>query len=487
MSESAKIIIKYFCDRFLELDYYPTSLKAVLDLKISKLKEIDKKSAKILKEKGYKTIRDVGDMNRSDYRKIIKKTDIDDQILKNIYISANLVSNAWNKRNTYLKKVRMKVVVAGLDFAGKTSLMNRLIHNKTYHELIDLEPTKGANVEEFQSDKLNLIMWDLGGQKRHIDQYLEEPEKFFVQVDVFLFVIDSQDDVRYDMAVDYLEDLLNILDYLDEFPYILILLNKADSDLVDDPDFQIKLEYLTDKITKLFEKQKKSWSVEIIPTSIYNVYANEPEIARSIKSIFSKDPAKQEDERISDIDLKVQKILDVNLKLMDKMATELNEIKRLLIRVLPTNVSSSLFDVPFQKVPLDFISDSEKKKKRKKESKRIPQPLEFSREMKPKKSIGLKEELLSFQLGKTTEKSEESDKSIEHDDDKPPMAPPKVETPDKLNPPPSPPKMASPPTDSGAESASQGQKSSSLGNKANLRQDIISELKDLFVKKGIAP
>jgi len=41
MSESAKTIIKYFCDRFLDIDYYPTSIKAILDLEISKLKNIE--------------------------------------------------------------------------------------------------------------------------------------------------------------------------------------------------------------------------------------------------------------------------------------------------------------------------------------------------------------------------------------------------------------------------------------------------------------
>ncbi len=41
MSESAKTIIKYFCDRFLDIDYYPTSLRAILDLEISKLKNIE--------------------------------------------------------------------------------------------------------------------------------------------------------------------------------------------------------------------------------------------------------------------------------------------------------------------------------------------------------------------------------------------------------------------------------------------------------------
>ena len=40
MSESAKAIIKYFCDRFLDIDYYPTSLKSILDLEIDKLRNI---------------------------------------------------------------------------------------------------------------------------------------------------------------------------------------------------------------------------------------------------------------------------------------------------------------------------------------------------------------------------------------------------------------------------------------------------------------
>ena len=40
MSESAKTIIKYFCDRFLDIDYYPTNLKTILDLHLDDLKNI---------------------------------------------------------------------------------------------------------------------------------------------------------------------------------------------------------------------------------------------------------------------------------------------------------------------------------------------------------------------------------------------------------------------------------------------------------------
>ncbi|KKN31368.1 hypothetical protein LCGC14_0824690 [marine sediment metagenome] len=207
----------------------------------------------------------------------------------------------------------MKVVMVGLDFAGKTSLINRLIHDYNYNEIINIEPIIGANIEEYQSKWLNLILWDLGGQKDNIVEYLESPEKFFVQLDVLIFVIDSQDDIRYNEAAHYLKDLTGILTFLNEKPYIVVLLNKVDSDIVDDPDFQIKLEYLMDKIYNIFNNSQKSWNFELIPTSIYNFYSTEPEIAKSIKRIFSKEKSERKLDTLVDIEKTLEKILNIKI------------------------------------------------------------------------------------------------------------------------------------------------------------------------------
>jgi small GTP-binding protein len=487
MSESAKTIIKYFCDRFLNLDVYPSSIKAILDLPLTELKEVSKEEAKILKKKKFKKIRDVANLKKSDFKKLLKKEAIEKKTLLNIYIAANLISNSWNKRNVYLKKVKMKVVIAGLDYAGKTSLVNKLVHNYNYMDLVNQEPTIGVNVEEFQTDQLNLILWDLGGQKRNIDEYLEEPEKFFIQVDVLIFVVDAQDDVRYEEALEYFKDLLNILDYLDEFPYILVLLNKADSDIIDDPDFQIKLEYLTDKITTLVENQEKKWNVEIIPTSIYNVYSNQPEIARSIKSIFSGKTSTEESKETVEIDFKLQKILDLNLKLTDKVVSELQEIKRILGRVLTPQMSKSLFEIPFQKVPSNFISETQKQEV--KESGSIPKPLDFLERSILEGPQNIHDELKEFSFQKRSEKEEES---------KPPMAPKKDISIKKLNPPsktqPSTSPKGStlgetpsePPLGPSSSPSSDTQDQDKFANRGNLRRQIISELKDVLVKRGIA-
>jgi len=493
MSDSAKTIIKYFCDRFLELDYYPTSIKAILDLKIGKLKDVDAQVRDSLKDLKIETIREASDLTEGEYKKLLKKKKIDDNILRNIFISSRLISNAWNKRKEYLKKPQMKVVIAGLDFAGKTSLINRLVHNYDYHDLMNLEPTKGANIEEFQSDKLNLVLWDLGGQKRHVEEYLEEPEKFFVQVDVLIFVIDSQDDVRYDDAIEYLNDLTNILEYMNEFPYVLVLLNKADSDIINDPDFQIKLEYLTDKVYSLFNKKEDSWIFEIIPTSIYNFYSNEPDIAKSIKNFFSKQ-YKKEEQNIPEIDAKLEKILDINLKLMDNISSELSEMKRLLIRISPAKVSSSLYDVPFREVPPDFVTEADKKKSGKKvpSSGKTPKPLDFSIISGLKKKKSINEELKERSISK------DHPKEPPHaPDKKPPEVPPPPEKSPKtsstdskavintkeLNPPPKPPAE-------GPETTKKPEKQLSKSElrargRAYARRDIVSELKELFKKRGI--
>lgn len=235
-----------------------------------------------------KILRDLTTISEEEFLELATPTNMDLNILNNAKVAATLIANAWTKRKEYIKKSQSKIVVAGLDYAGKTSLINRLMHDHTYGDLINLEPTIGANIQEFESDNLNLIIWDLGGQKSNLEEYIQEPEKFFIQLDVLFFVFDAQDDVRYETALKYLNDILEILEFLKEIPYILILINKVDPDIEKDPDYQIKLEYLSDKITRIFLKKPKNVNYEIIQTSIYNIYSHEPEIVKTIKNFFQK-------------------------------------------------------------------------------------------------------------------------------------------------------------------------------------------------------
>ncbi len=490
MSESAKTIIKYFCDRFLDIDYYPTSLKSILDLEISRLKNLEEEDVDKFNKIKLFNLRELSMVSASDYEKLSKKAQINNITFKKALIAAILIANSWSKRTQYLKKPKMKVVVAGLNYAGKTSLINRLINDINYNDMINLEPTIGANVEEYQSEKIDLILWDLGGQKDNIDEYLESPERFFIQVDVLIFVVDSQDDVRYIDAVKYLNDLTNILAFLNENPYFVVLLNKADSDIVKDPDFQIKVEYLTDKISDVFIKSEKSWNFDITPTSIYNFYSSELDIAKSIKNIFSKEKSEMDSSKIlPSIEDKLQKILDINLKLMDKVVVELSELKRAVVRISPSDISQSLFSVPFEKVPLDYVSDNQSLGERVKKKKKKGKPGESTKKIKKTKgAAGPPKRLKEMTAPESTEiKNAEGNKitknkiiaaktslSSSTQVRTPPMAPHTPQnsgfvTLEALKPPPPPPKTPV----------------RINGSSLSARSEIISELKDMFVKRGL--
>ncbi len=490
MSESAKTIIKYFCDRFLDIDYYPTSLSSILDLEISKLKNLEEEDIDKFKKIKLTNLRELSMVPVSDYEKLSKKAQINNITFQKALIAAILIANSWSKRNQYLKKPKMKVVVAGLSSAGKTSLINRLVNDINYNDMVNLEPTIGANVEEYQSEKIDLILWDLGGQQDNINEYIESPERFFVQVDVLIFVVDSQDDVRYVEAVKYLSDITNILAFLNENPYFVVLLNKADSDVVNDPDFQIKVEYLTDKISDVFMISEKSWNFDITPTSIYNFYSSEPDIAKSIKNIFSKEKTEMDSSKfLPNIEEKLQKILDINLKLMDKVVIELSELKRAVVRISPSDISQSLFSVPFEKVPLDYISNNqaltEKEKKKKKKSKPEEQikklkkkkagagPPKRLKEMVPPETIEV-DHAESLKTSKNKIVAAKTSLSSNIQVKTPPVAP---RTPhnsgfvtlEALKPPPPPPKAPV----------------RANGSIASARSEIISELKHMFVKRGL--
>ncbi|KAK8775345.1 hypothetical protein V5799_031308, partial [Amblyomma americanum] len=54
-----------------------------------------------------------------------------------------------------------KVVIVGLNNAGKTTILYQFLMNEVVHT----SPTIGSNVEEVVWKNVHFIMWDLGGQE----------------------------------------------------------------------------------------------------------------------------------------------------------------------------------------------------------------------------------------------------------------------------------------------------------------------------------
>jgi len=106
---------------------------------------------------------------------------------------------------TILKKLQqkerqMRLLVLGLDNAGKTTLVKRWCGQFTG----DIEPTLGFQIQTLEYQNYTLHLWDVGGQKS-IRSYWRN---YFEQTDGVIFVIDSVDVVRLDDCRKELQDLL---------------------------------------------------------------------------------------------------------------------------------------------------------------------------------------------------------------------------------------------------------------------------------------
>ncbi|KAL5489113.1 hypothetical protein EMCRGX_G018168 [Ephydatia muelleri] len=112
-----------------------------------------------------------------------------------------------------------KILMLGLDAAGKTTVLYRLKLNK----VVDTVPTIGFTVETLTPVKnISFTVWDIGGQ----DKIRPLWRHYFVGTHGLMFVVDSADANRLDEAREELGWLLNS-DELIGVP-LVVLANKQD-------------------------------------------------------------------------------------------------------------------------------------------------------------------------------------------------------------------------------------------------------------------
>ena len=86
-----------------------------------------------------------------------------------------------------------KVVMVGLDAAGKTTILYKLhLRGSDCH----LTPTIGFNVERVKYKRLNFTAWDIGGQ----DILRKLWYHYYDGTDAIIFVVDSNDSERIEDA-----------------------------------------------------------------------------------------------------------------------------------------------------------------------------------------------------------------------------------------------------------------------------------------------
>ncbi|KAM9040011.1 ADP-ribosylation factor-like protein 11 [Sarcophilus harrisii] len=112
-----------------------------------------------------------------------------------------------------------RVLIMGLDSAGKTTLLYKLKSNQH----VETYPTVGFNVESLEASKYgSLTLWDVGGQ----DQLRSSWKDYLEDTDSLLYVLDSTDEDRLPEAMVELENVLNNA-HMAGVPF-LILANKQE-------------------------------------------------------------------------------------------------------------------------------------------------------------------------------------------------------------------------------------------------------------------
>ncbi|MBD3229112.1 MAG: hypothetical protein GF329_13065 [Candidatus Lokiarchaeota archaeon] len=256
-------------------------------------------------------------------------------------IAAGIITNFADSEKRDIKEQK-KIALLGLDNAGKTSiakLISQNWHLDTF--LLERKPTRGVERTELRTPYFNVNLWDLGGQEKYRDQYLANPEKYFYNIDLFIYVIDIQDHERIPESLKYLEKILEIFLYLNEVPQTTVLLHKADPGFVGLASTIELVNELSSKLDDLFPPE---FVYEIFTTSIYNSISEKPEIIDSLKSLFGGRQTIHTQE-FSEVINVIDKLTNMVLKFGSQVQKELTQIKS-RIDILEHSIGRVTSDIP---------------------------------------------------------------------------------------------------------------------------------------------
>lgn len=138
-----------------------------------------------------------------------------------------------------------KILILGLDGAGKTTILYQLSLGKFIHQLA---PTVAFNIEQVEVGNLTLHVWDLGGQLQLRPYW----RLYYKNNNGIVFVVDSSDKERMDVCKKELDTLLSE-EELKGVP-IVILANKKDL-----PE-HLEAEEISEKL-ELSKIKDRSWTI----------------------------------------------------------------------------------------------------------------------------------------------------------------------------------------------------------------------------------
>lgn len=141
-------------------------------------------------------------------------------------------------------KRELRALMLGLDAAGKTTILYKM----KLGEVVSSVPTIGFNVETVEFQKVKFTVWDVGGQ----DKIRQLWKHYFQNTQALIFVVDSSDKDRVEIAKEELHKMLGEDELKDAV--VLILANKQDMGVMSVAE-------LTDKLA-LHTLRGREWYIQ---------------------------------------------------------------------------------------------------------------------------------------------------------------------------------------------------------------------------------
>ena len=182
------------------------------------------------------------------------------------------------------KSSEFKLVIAGLDNAGKTSALIALRQKYNFYERVkNLKPTIKIDYSSFKFLKtFRINLWDMGGQKKFRKIYINNPI-YFEDTDYIYYLIDIQDEIKFEETIEYIQELLDIYRTLSYSNEVIICFNKFD------PQFRNSSEFLdrANMIKHLIKSQNKDIKFEFYNTSYYDIASISKAFSHSLNSLLN--------------------------------------------------------------------------------------------------------------------------------------------------------------------------------------------------------
>ena len=173
---------------------------------------------------------------------------------------------------------KMKIIFSGLDNSGKTSFI--LSVDRKFSKLIGLKPTRGADVSSIEALGTTIFLWDLGGQRRYQEGYLDKSQIYLFEADLLFYFIDIRDEERFTESIEYLKKVRTALKNLEQRTPIIYVFSKGDPDIIDTVEIQSSIKNLKKKLKILSPNE----SPEIYVTSMFEIFS----ILRAFSSGIAK-------------------------------------------------------------------------------------------------------------------------------------------------------------------------------------------------------